>query len=96
MAKQKWELGLEEYGSLHDDSCAIASEDECDCNMSGLRTLFNVSITEILKDDRKKLLKITNDLWLNPPWSPEWSAENYKIEGYRKAIRDIQEVLFTS
>ena len=48
---------------------------------------------EAVERERERLNKLADKMWLSAPWSPEWSAENYKVEGYRRAMRDFQEAL---
>ena len=45
--------------------------------------------TKLLNEIREKADK----LWLSPPWSPEWNDEVYKIEGYRRAVKDIINII---
>src|SRR3990167_4387471 len=51
---------LEEYGNLHDEFCGVNFEDECTCDMQGMKPLFEKSLlqaTEMGRVGERKRLK---------------------------------------
>lgn len=47
-------------------------------------------IQDLLDRKAREIEKMADVKWLSPPWSPEWSAENYKVEGYRVGVKEIK------
>lgn len=47
-------------------------------------------IQDLLDKKAREIEKMADVKWLSPPWSPEWSAENYKVEGYRVGVKEIK------
>lgn len=62
--------------------------------MKNIPKKYHSAVRKLIKkavDKREQeLVDKADELWLLPPWSPEWNDEfNKKVTGYRMAIKDI-------
>ena len=65
--------------------------------MKNIPKQYHSAVRKLIKkkvDKREQeLIDKADKLWLSPPWSPEWNDEVYKVEGYRRAIKDIKNLI---
>lgn len=58
-------------------------------DVSEVKSFIHQIYSQAKAEQRGEWIKKIDKMWMNPPWSAEWDAECYKIDGYRRAIKDV-------